>query len=377
MVVFRWHPLDRFENHNLILSSHFALLLVLEQLQGMISSIARDTLGNLSSLHLSYMQEREDLSTFTCTSLTILSTLVLEPLPIPMMASTLLPSRVFFFWRIWYFSKKFLVDWFTCRMKLLSRLTNFGLNVRSSITIIFSFIVCKPSTSFWKSFFYSSFSFRSLFVHLWDWMIDFSSSNKSARKNNLQLFLRLDFCFNTSRSSGVKATFLKNLYMCWCLRKFFFLSLDRRISLANFYFLSSIKDSTYPCSFPSSSSSYEFSYFSLPTLLLYHLPFITILQLSPFGLSKVVPENPTLDMLVSCVENFPIRVSRLLMDTSLFLWPSWFLQITSIWFWVVYMYWVKTSSKLYFSCCWFGVWVGLRELFPLHEKFKCSAQLGL
>lgn len=52
----------RSENHPLIWSrsSTSAHLWVLEQLQGMISLIARDTLGNLSSPLLSYLQEKKN-----------------------------------------------------------------------------------------------------------------------------------------------------------------------------------------------------------------------------------------------------------------------------------------------------------------------------
>lgn len=70
-------------------------------------------------------------------------------------------------------------DSHTCRMKLLSSLTNFGLNVSSSRTGIFSFNVCKPSTSFSKSHSYSTFSFCSP---------SFLSSNQWTRKKKSNFF---------------------------------------------------------------------------------------------------------------------------------------------------------------------------------------------
>lgn len=54
-----------------------------------------------------------------------------------------------------------------------------------------------------------------------------------------------------------------------------------------------------------------------------------------------------------------------------------FFEMASIWLCVVRMYWVRTSSNLFLGGCWFDVWGGLRELFPLHEKFRCFVYTGL
>jgi hypothetical protein len=75
-------------------------------------------------------------------------------------------------------------------------------------------------------------------------------------------------------------------------------------------------------------------------------------------------------MLASCVEICQIWVSRCLMEASMFLWDSsQFFEIASIWLWVVFMYWVRTSSRFLFGCCWLVACGDWKLLFPHHEIF--------
>jgi len=116
-----------------------------------------------------------------------------------------------------YFNNSFMYDCSSsCSMNLLSNFRITVINSRIGISLSLSNF-CKPSTNFWKTFSNSIFSLCFLSLLFLDFILGLSSSSYSTSRNFSQLFLHSGFCFNDTRSYGVKATFLKRLYRCWCL----------------------------------------------------------------------------------------------------------------------------------------------------------------
>ena len=112
--------------------------------------------------------------------------------------------------------------------------------------------------------------------------------------------------------------------------------------------------STTPCSASSTTTStFFFLTFGTKGVITFLLLNSITLQLSFFGLSFVLPENHLLDWFAICFANYPIWLSRLFIEASLFLWiTSWLDFISWKLVWVILTKLVMASSKADdFLCC--------------------------